>query len=87
VRKRAGIPDLLLVNFPTKESLRSMILTERGHEFFYEELRRRDLIRHGKLIEFARNRGITTAADFRQVFPIPLTAMNSNPLLKQNPGY
>lgn len=60
---------------------------ERGHEFFYEGLRRRDLIRHGKFIEFARNRGVTGAQDFRQLFPIPIAAMNSNPLLKQNPGY
>ncbi len=87
VRTRAGIPDLLVTNFPTKESLRSAILLERGHEFFYEELRRRDLIRHGKFIEFARNRGVTNAQDFRQLFPIPISAINSNPLLKQNPGY
>ena len=87
VRSRAGIPNLLIANFPTKESLRPAILAERGHEFFYEELRRRDLIRQGKLIEFARNRGVTNAQDFRQLYPIPLTAINSNPLLKQNPGY
>ena len=87
VRSRAGIQNLLIANFPTKESFRSQILKERGHEFFYEELRRRDLIRHGKLIEFARNRGVTNAEDFRQLYPIPLAAVNSNPLLKQNPGY
>jgi len=87
VRNRAGIPNFSMANFLTKEGLRSQILTERGHEFFYEELRRRDLIRHGKFIEFAKNRGVTNAADFRQLFPIPLTAINSNPLLIQNPGY
>jgi len=87
VRTRAGLPNLSLANFPSKDGLRSIILSERGHEFFYEELRRRDLIRQGKLIEFARNRGVTNAQDFRQLYPLPLAAMNSNPLLIQNPGY
>lgn len=87
VRSRAGIDNLQLANFTSKEALRSAILMERGHEFFYEGLRRRDLIRHGKFIEFAKNRGITNAEEFRQLYPIPIAAMNSNPLLTQNPGY
>jgi len=87
VRKRAGIPDILISDFSTKESLRAQILTERGHEFFYEGLRRRDLLRQDKYIEFAIDRGVTNATGFRKLYPIPLSAMNSNPLLEQNPGY
>ncbi|MBS1663236.1 MAG: RagB/SusD family nutrient uptake outer membrane protein [Bacteroidetes bacterium] len=87
VRRRAGISDLQLANFTSAGSLRAAILTERGHEFFNEELRRRDLIRHGKLIDLAKARGVTNAATFRELYPIPLGAMNSNSLLKQNPGY
>ncbi len=87
VRTRAGIPDLQLADFPSKENLRAAILLERGHEFFYEGLRRRDLIRHDKFIEFAKNRGVANAQDFRKLYPIPIAAINANPLLTQNPGY
>lgn len=87
VRNRAGLNDLVLGNFSTKEQLRNQVLLERGHEFFDEELRRRDLIRHGKLIEFAINRGVSNAREFHQLYPLPLSAMNANPLLVQNPGY
>jgi len=87
VRQRAGIDGLKLVDFTGTESLRDAILTERGHEFFDEELRRRDLIRQGKLISSAQARGVTGAVAYRELYPIPLEAMNANPLLEQNPGY
>ena len=54
-------PDLSLSDFGSKEALRDAILDERGWEFVTEGLRRRDLIRHGKLIERAKARGVAGA--------------------------
>jgi len=87
VRQRAGISDLNLSDFGSKEQLRDHILKERGWEFYSEQERRQDLIRHGKFIEFAIQRGASSAQDFHRRFPIPQTAMNANPKLEQNPGY
>jgi hypothetical protein len=66
--------------------LRSHILKERGWEFFSEELRRQDLIRHGKFIELAKSRG-KVAFDYQVLFPLPQSEIDRNPNLKQNNGY
>lgn len=86
VRTKAGVPALSLGDFGTKELLRAHILKERGWEFFSEELRRQDLVRHGKFIEYGRNRG-KTAFDYQVLYPIPQSEIDRNPSLKQNDGY
>lgn len=86
VRTRAGVDDLELVNFPTKESLRDHILNERGWEFYLEGQRRHDLIRHGQLISKAQARG-QAAQPHHVRMPIPTFALEANPKLVQNPGY
>ncbi|MBD3631114.1 RagB/SusD family nutrient uptake outer membrane protein [Cyclobacterium sp.] len=86
VREVAGVPALLLSDFNTKEELRDHILDERAWEFFTEELRRQDLIRHGKFIELANERG-KNAFDYHVLFPIPQNEIDRNPNLEQNPGY
>jgi len=86
VRIRAGVDEINADDF-TKESLRDFILEERGREFYYEALRRSDLIRHGKLIERALDRGIANAADYHNRYPIPQAEMDANPNMEQNPGY
>lgn len=71
------------------------ILDEWSREFYFEGRRRMDLIRHGK---FGGNNDYNWQwkgnsfdgakfADFRNVFPIPVSELNSNSALKQNPGY
>ncbi|MBZ4191943.1 RagB/SusD family nutrient uptake outer membrane protein [Niabella beijingensis] len=87
VRTRAGLKNLLLTDYPTKESLRDHILAERGWEFFSEGQRRMDLIRMDKFISGARQRGKTNAQPFHVYFPIPQVVMDSDPLLIQNEGY
>jgi hypothetical protein len=87
VRTRAGISDLELVNFATKEKLREHILQERAWEFYSERIRRQDLIRHDKLIEFAHDRGSSNAQDYHNRFPLHQSNMDSNPSLEQNTGY
>ncbi|MEX2567857.1 MAG: RagB/SusD family nutrient uptake outer membrane protein [Cyclobacteriaceae bacterium] len=86
VREVAGVPALSLNDFPTREALRDHILDERAWEFFTEELRRQDLIRHGKFIELANERG-KSAFDYHVLFPIPQNEIDRNPNLEQNTGY
>ena len=86
VRVKAGIEPLKLADFASKDALRTHILKERGWEFFSEELRRQDLIRHGKFIELAKGRG-KVAFDYQNLFPLPQSEIDRNPNLKQNDGY
>jgi hypothetical protein len=61
------------------------IYDERGFELNWEGHRRQDMIRFNK---FTLAHGFVPAvADFRKLFPIPTSALNANPGLKQNPGY
>lgn len=87
VRNRAGLIDINLTDFSLKSDLRDHILKERGWEFWYEAKRREDLIRMGKLIDFAQARGKTNASEKHNRYPIPQSAIDANPLLEQNPGY
>ncbi len=61
------------------------LLDERGRELYKEFWRRNDLIRFGKFAD-AWDLKINTD-DFRSLFPIPATALITNPNLSQNPGY
>ena len=87
IRHRAGLGDVFLTDFASKEVLRDHLLKERRWEFWYEAKRRRDLIRTGKYIEFAKQRGIIQADEHHLWFPIPQSALDANPKLTQNPGY
>ena len=87
VRSRAGLSDIVLGDFGSKKALREhIVVKERGWSFYTERKRRNDLIRVGKFIDFARNRGLT-AEPYRRLFPIPQFAIDANPELEQNPGY
>lgn len=85
VRTRAGASPLTLGSF-TKETLRDHLLKEREWEFYAEMKRREDLIRHGKFISNAKAKG-KNAQPFNVLFPLPVTELNANPNLVQNPGY
>ncbi|MEQ8239009.1 MAG: RagB/SusD family nutrient uptake outer membrane protein [Cyclobacteriaceae bacterium] len=91
LRDRAFDSDLTkqiqLVDFGTKDALRDRILQERSWELYAENYRREDLIRHGKYVSKAVERGITNAQPFHVLYPIPQDEIDRNPNLKQNPGY
>ncbi|MFY9150374.1 MAG: RagB/SusD family nutrient uptake outer membrane protein [Prolixibacteraceae bacterium] len=87
VRDRAGLTTPLTLANYTKESLRDRILDERGWELYGEKVRRQDLLRMGKFIDYAQARGIKIADDHHKLFPIPQTEINANKLCLQNPGY
>jgi len=70
----------------TQAQVRDAILNERLFEFTWEGKRRQDLVRAGKFTSgtwYAK----TTSTPFRVLFPIPQTQIETNPQLKQNPGY
>ncbi|HEY6082334.1 MAG TPA: RagB/SusD family nutrient uptake outer membrane protein, partial [Chitinophagaceae bacterium] len=61
------------------------MLAERGREFYWESMRRTDLIRFGK---FLTPWQLKPTDDPKYLyFPIPNSALAVNPNLKQNPGY
>lgn len=62
-----------------------VLLDERGRELYGEYWRRNDLIRFGKFTEAWQYK--TNTDPNRVLFPIPATAIISNPNLVQNPGY
>lgn len=75
-------------NIPTKEAFRDSILVERGRELYCEGVRRQDLIRHGKYVEYAIKRGATGAQPYDTLFPIPSSVIiEGRGIIKQNPGY
>lgn len=70
------------------------ILAERARELNLEGQRRTDLIRFGKFTGgsyvWPWKGGVASGKaipDYYNLFPIPSTALQSNPNLKQNPGY
>jgi len=61
------------------------LLEERGRELYMEFTRRQDQIRFGTYTDTWEFKDNTEA--FRVLFPIPSTALTSNPNLEQNEGY
>jgi len=61
------------------------LLAERGRELYWESVRRTDLIRFGM---FMKPWDYKPASDATHLlFPLPSSAIASNPSFKQNPGY
>ena len=70
------------------------ILDERGREFSWEMVRRRDLIRFGKFNDPTYLQYVEAKDDFRKWFPIPFSVLekckrdeNGNRIWTQNQGY
>lgn len=69
------------------QSFKDFLLDERGRELYWEGWRRQDLIRFGKYIEYAQDRG-WPAEDHMVKFPIPPNVINeSGGVILNNPGY
>lgn len=80
VRRRAGVSE-----YKREELTLDEILNERSRELAWEGHRRQDLIRFGKWTDAWYEK--EQKDDHVKLFPIPYTVLNSNPNLKQNPGY
>ena len=97
VRQRAGLPDIetLLPSGTQLDSeagkawMRERIIHERRMELAFEGHRWFDMVRINGgeyALEFLRSIG-KTVNENRLLLPIPLTEMDSNSLMTQNPGY
>ncbi len=79
VRQRAGLEEM--ESFTMDD-----LLAERGREFFYEGLRRTDLIRFGRFASGTWDFK-TPQPETRNLFPLPSAQLNANGNLIQNDGY
>ena len=79
IRERAGLTAL-----STDPSLED-IYNERGFELNWEGHRRQDMIRFGTFLKANDFRG--QSEEYKELFPIPTSALDANTNLKQNPGY
>ncbi|GAB4399921.1 MAG: RagB/SusD family nutrient uptake outer membrane protein [Microscillaceae bacterium] len=78
IRARANATQLLSLTL-------NDIYDERGRELCWEGHRRQDMIRFGT---FNAGRDFKPASDAtRRIFPLPQSALDTNPNLVQNPGY
>ena len=103
IRTRAGLTALTSANLSTKEAFLKALLEERGREFYWEGVRRSDLIRYGR---FSENGQYTTfkkvmtdkctaygqpapAADYNwRWFPFPESIIiEGQGIIKQNPPF
>ena len=97
VRQRAGLGDLSETLTGSKDTFLKAILAERGHEFWFEGLRRQDLIRFDVYHELANQRiqqanaagkSYFNVTDAHNRFFIPQAFIDeSKSAIKQNPGY
>ena len=97
VRNRVHLPDLEADATSSVDAFMEALLLERGHEFYLEGLRRQDLIRFGKYVEYANNRineankngsSYFNVDDSHNRFFIPQSFIDeSRSAIKQNPGY
>ena len=81
-------------NITTPQLTLDFILDERAREFQWEAKRRTDLIRYDRFTTAAYlwpwKGGVkdgTAVGSHRNIYPIPSPEINTNPNLKQNPGY
>lgn len=81
VRTRAGLPD---ISFTSQAQLRAAIKQERRVEFAMEYERFFDLVRWGDAVSVLGGSGYQNKHRF---YPIPASALNSNPNLTQNPEW
>ena len=86
VRARVFSPPKPLAAGLSQQQVRDAILKERLFEMTWEGKRRQDLVRAGQFTSgtwYAK----TTSTPYKVLFPIPQTQIETNPQLKQNPGY
>lgn len=85
IRQRAFGENYEAHKYTTSTLTMDEMLAERGREFAYEGHRRTDLIRFGKFNDAWWEK--EASESYKNLYPIPLGQIQTNPNLKQNPGY
>jgi hypothetical protein len=85
IRARAFRPAKPLAANLSQAQVRDAIFNERLFEFIGEAKRRQDMIRAGTYTNARLFKA--ASAPYRILMPIPQNQIETNPLLKQNPGY
>lgn len=79
VHTRAGLTAYTPADFAGTDEFLEAVLTERGHELWFEGVRRSDLIRYGRYIEYARKyKQSLTAQDYMNVMPLPQSVIDES---------
>ena len=78
IRSMRGTSPLLAVDL-------TVMLAERRRELYWEGWRRNDQIRFGTFLDATQEK--PASSETYLLFPIPPSALSSNPNLTQNPGY
>ena len=99
VRERAGIPVYTLADLPSKYAFRQAVRAERRLELAFENQRFFDLMRWGTVVSTindylasepfyaAYDYVVNPIAEWQTFLPIPVSVMNINKTVAQNPGY
>ena len=99
IRQRAGITDYTLTDLPSKYAFRQAVRNERRLELAFENQRFFDLLRWGTTVatinEYLASEPFYAAYDYvvnpiaewQTLLPIPVSVMNINKTVAQNPGY
>lgn len=99
VRQRAGIPDYTLAELNSKYAFRQAVRNERRLELAFENQRYFDLLRWGTAVstinDYLASEPFYAAYDYvvnpieewQTMLPIPVSVLNINKTVAQNPGY
>ena len=95
LRERAGAYGNNSGDITSSQLTLDFLLEERARELYWECHRRTDLIRFGKFTNDANylwqwkgnSFNGATVPSYRDLYPIPVSDLNANPNLVQNPGY
>ena len=99
IRERAGVPVYSLTDVASKFEMRQAIRNERRLELAMENQRWFDLVRWGIATETVNDflasetlyseydYVVNPISDWQCLLPVPLSVMNVNPDIAQNPGY
>ena len=99
IRERAGVPVYNLTDVASKFEMRQAIRNERRLELAMENQRWFDLVRWGIATETVNDflasetlyseydYVVNPISDWQCLLPVPLSVMNVNPDIAQNPGY
>lgn len=84
VRTRAGLSSVTASDGLNKDQFAELLLQERMHELCCEHMRRWDLLRFGKLVQYMKDRAGVTIQSYHVLYPLPQAAIDANDAITEN---